>query len=133
MSTPTGTGPLGPLAPPAPPPAAGGGPLVVDPAVLEAEGKVLQEVGSAIPGEALRLYGPSDNAVTQLHGWRVAAALETCTQAWVDRLKKFGVGLDQNGAKLVASATNYSTTNSSAAQSFQNLLGGPGFGYRAGA
>ena len=114
-------------------PAAEGGTLGVDPTVLEAEGKVLQEVGSAVPGEVIRLYGPSDDAIAQLHGWRIAAALEECTQAWVDRLRKFGVGLDQNGERLLASATNYSTTNTSAAQTFLALMGGPGFGSRVGA
>lgn len=133
VSAPTSTDPLWPPAPAAPTPTAGGGTLSVDPAALEAESKVLQEVGSAIPGEALRLFGPSDDAVTQLYGWRIAAALDACTEAWVALLKKFGTGLDQSGEKLHATATNYRTADTSASKNFLDLLRGPGLGSEAGA
>ncbi|MEY9937017.1 hypothetical protein [Streptacidiphilus sp. MAP5-3] len=128
MSAATGTDPFWPLSPGTSAPTAGGGTVCVDPAALEAESKVLQEVGSAIPGQAVRLYGPSDDAVFQLYGWRIAAALDACTEAWVDLLRKFGTGLDQSGEKLHATATNYRASDTSATKNFQNLLNGPGLG-----
>jgi hypothetical protein len=34
----------------------------VDPALLKAEGTVLQSIGDAVPAEATRLFAPSDAA-----------------------------------------------------------------------
>jgi hypothetical protein len=123
MSTPSGTFPY--------PPFSGGGlPLTspitaptvqVNPELVKAEGTALQHVGEAIPGEATRLFSPSDTAVGQLAGWLCSAALDGCTEAWVTLLKTCATALDQNGGKLLATAANYRDTDTAAAQDFRSL------------
>jgi hypothetical protein len=106
----------------------------VDPALLKAEGAVLQSIGEAVPAEATRLFGPSDAATAQLAGWLSGGSLQRCTEAWVALLKKCALTLDQNGQKLIASAVNYHQGDAATAQSFQQLMmPGPGRSVRAAA
>lgn len=90
---------------------AGGGTAVevrVDPHGLAQVGRQTRDVAAAMPGEALRIQGPSDEAAEGLRGWRTEAALVRCTRAWVGCLRELAAEVAANGADMIRSADNYS-------------------------
>ncbi|MFD9130772.1 hypothetical protein [Kitasatospora sp. NPDC059571] len=91
----------------------------VRPAELAAAGRAAAAIADQLRAQARTVLGPADAAVAALPGWRTAAALADCVEAWrllcerlADELAGTGSGLDRtaDGYRAVDEAVRHSLT-----------------------
>ncbi|MGK4581035.1 hypothetical protein [Kitasatospora sp. HPMI-4] len=87
------------------------GAIRVDPHGLAKVGRHSREVAAAMPGEIVRVQGPSEEAAAGLRGWRTQEALTRCTRAWEECLRALAAEVDANGTNMIATAGNYTATD----------------------
>jgi hypothetical protein len=90
----------------------------VHPAELTASGEAAHRTAEGLRTDLGALPGPSDAAVAALPGWRTAAALHECTEAWLRLLTGLAEDMDTTGADLRRTADHYTGTE----QDVQGLL-----------
>ncbi|WP_354641845.1 type VII secretion target [Kitasatospora camelliae] len=79
----------------------------VHPTGLADAGQHARSTAERLRADAAAVAGPGDAAVAALPGWRTAAALHDCAEAWRVLLLRLVEELDGLGADLDRTAANY--------------------------
>ncbi|GJF28211.1 hypothetical protein KNE206_09110 [Kitasatospora sp. NE20-6] len=83
----------------------------VHPGELTAAGQAALRTSGRLRADARAVLGPADAAVGALPGWRTAAALRDCADAWHRVLERLADELDTIGGDLVRTADGYTAAD----------------------
>ncbi|MCX4747126.1 PE domain-containing protein [Kitasatospora sp. NBC_01287] len=90
----------------------------VRPEELTAAGQRAQAIAVRIPDGTTRLGPAAASAGARLSGWRTAAALPACADAWQALLASLAGELDAHGQRLATTAQQYRDGEATAVSAF---------------
>lgn len=85
----------------------------VHPGELTAAGQAARRTAEQLRADARAVLGPADAAAAALPGWRTAAALRDCADAWHRLFERLADDLGTIGADLVRTADGYTAADES--------------------
>ncbi|MEV8094230.1 type VII secretion target [Kitasatospora sp. NPDC085879] len=89
----------------------------VHPGELTAAGQAARQTAERLRADARAVLPPTDAAVAALPGWRTAAALRDCAEAWHRLFERLADDLGTIGADLVRTAEGYTAADESVRRS----------------
>jgi hypothetical protein len=96
----------------------------VRPDELAGAGSSALALAARVPAQADQLAAATGSAATGLTGWRTAAALRSCGDAWRALLVRLSQELAHQGNQLTATANQYRSGELAAADAFTHSLAG---------